>query len=240
MRISCNGCRILRKGCSDNCSIRPCLSWITSPEAQSNATLFLAKFYGRAGLLNLINAAPHHLRAAVFKSLLYEASGRIVNPVNGSLGLLWTGDWGRCQAAVDAVLAGSEIKDAVPDFDLQVGSKPTVIDCGECHVAKDSDVDKGSINKVTKGRARFKMSRESKVIKPIARVGSVDSDTLGSLNLQQQNSRWERSESESLFSGETVEAMLVNRDIEPEQDQMRHDDEIGADETEVDLELTLG
>ncbi|EMS48698.1 hypothetical protein TRIUR3_33679 [Triticum urartu] len=42
MRLSCNGCRVLRKGCSEDCSIRPCLQWIKSPEAQANATVFLA------------------------------------------------------------------------------------------------------------------------------------------------------------------------------------------------------
>ncbi|KHN24937.1 LOB domain-containing protein 41 [Glycine soja] len=62
MRMSCNGCRVLRKGCSENCSIRPCLQWIKSPESQANATVFLAKFYGRAGLMNLVNAGPEHLR----------------------------------------------------------------------------------------------------------------------------------------------------------------------------------
>ena len=62
MRMSCNGCRVLRKGCSDNCAIRPCLQWIRSPDAQGNATVFLAKFYGRAGLINLITAGPEHVR----------------------------------------------------------------------------------------------------------------------------------------------------------------------------------
>jgi len=62
MRMSCNGCRVLRKGCSDNCAIRPCLQWIRSPDAQGNATVFLAKFYGRAGLVNLITAGPEHVR----------------------------------------------------------------------------------------------------------------------------------------------------------------------------------
>jgi len=110
MRMSCNGCRVLRKGCSDACTIRPCLGWIKSPEAQANATVFLAKFYGRAGLLNLIAAAPTDaLRPAVFRSLLYEACGRIVNPVYGAVGLLWSGTWHMCQAAVEAVLKGAPI-----------------------------------------------------------------------------------------------------------------------------------
>ncbi|CDY34735.1 BnaA01g32900D [Brassica napus] len=99
MRMSCNGCRVLRKGCSDDCSIRPCLGWIKSPEAQANATVFLAKFYGRAGLMNLINAGPDHLRPGIFRSLLHEACGRIVNPIYGSVGLLWSGNWQLCQAA---------------------------------------------------------------------------------------------------------------------------------------------
>ncbi|RZC00510.1 LOB domain-containing protein 41 [Glycine soja] len=109
MRMSCNGCRVLRKGCSENCSIRPCLQWIKSPESQANATVFLAKFYGRAGLMNLVNAGPEHLRPAIFRSLLYEACGRIVNPIYGSVGLLWSGSWQLCQAAVENVLKGAPI-----------------------------------------------------------------------------------------------------------------------------------
>ncbi|OIW03644.1 hypothetical protein TanjilG_22301 [Lupinus angustifolius] len=110
MRLSCNGCRVLRKGCTPDCPIRPSLHWIKSPHSQSNATVFLAKFYGRAGLLNLLTAAEPHLRPAIFKSLLYEACGRIVNPVSGSTGLLTTGTWHLCQAAVEAVLSGAPIQ----------------------------------------------------------------------------------------------------------------------------------
>ncbi|CAF2138605.1 hypothetical protein BRARA_B01697 [Brassica rapa] len=109
MRMSCNGCRVLRKGCSENCSIRPCLQWIKSAESQANATVFLAKFYGRAGLMNLLSTGPDHLRPAIFRSLLYEACGRIVNPIYGSVGLLWSGNWHLCQAAVEAVMRGSPV-----------------------------------------------------------------------------------------------------------------------------------
>lgn len=62
MRTSCNGCRVLRKACNETCAIRPCLHWIKNPESQARATLFLAKFYGRAGLLNLLAAAPENMR----------------------------------------------------------------------------------------------------------------------------------------------------------------------------------
>lgn len=72
MRMSCNGCRVLRKGCSDDCSLRPCLEWIKTPESQANATVFLAKFYGRAGLMNLLNAGPEHLRPGKFYLLKHH------------------------------------------------------------------------------------------------------------------------------------------------------------------------
>jgi len=107
MRRSCNGCRVLRKGCSESCILRRCLHWIRAPESQANATIFLAKYYGRAGLLNLISSGPEHLRPDIFRSLLYEACGRILNPVYGSLGLVWSGNWAECQAGVDSILRGS-------------------------------------------------------------------------------------------------------------------------------------
>jgi len=107
MRKSCNGCRVLRKGCSESCILRPCLHWISTAESQANATIFLAKFYGRAGLVNLISSGPEHLRPAIFRSLLYESCGRMVNPIYGSLGLLCSGDWAECQARVETILRGS-------------------------------------------------------------------------------------------------------------------------------------
>ncbi|XP_078446166.1 LOB domain-containing protein 40-like [Wolffia australiana] len=147
MRMSCNGCRVLRKGCSDNCSIRPCVQWIKDPEWQGNATLFLAKFYGRAGLMNLINAAPDNLRPAIFRSLLYEACGRMVNPVYGAVGLLWKGSWELCQEAVEAVLRGQPVMQIPADIR---------------HVGKD-------INGVSKSSRRpFKRSSRKRTLSPIS------------------------------------------------------------------------
>eukprot|EP00250_Pteridium_aquilinum_P000328 c10364_g1_i2 orf=294-1313(-) len=48
--------------------------------------------------------------AALFQSLLYEACGRTVNPVFGAVGLLWSGNWGVCQTAVETVLKGGTLK----------------------------------------------------------------------------------------------------------------------------------
>lgn len=106
MRMSCNGCRVLRKGCSESCALRPCLQWIRSAESQANATIFLAKFYGRSGLMKLLNSGAEHLKPIIFRSLLYEACGRIANPIYGSVGLHWSGNWHICQAAVESVLNG--------------------------------------------------------------------------------------------------------------------------------------
>ncbi|PAN48998.1 hypothetical protein PAHAL_9G418100 [Panicum hallii] len=107
--MSCNGCRVLRKGCSEGCVLRPCLQWIDAADAQGHATVFVAKFFGRAGLLSFISAVPDAQRPALFQSLLYEAAGRTINPVHGAVGLLGTGNWHLCQAAVDTVLRGGAI-----------------------------------------------------------------------------------------------------------------------------------
>lgn len=56
--MSCNGCRVLRRGCSEKCALRPCLEWIDTPQGQGNATLFVSKFFGRSDLMAFITAVP--------------------------------------------------------------------------------------------------------------------------------------------------------------------------------------
>ncbi|KAL9404600.1 hypothetical protein Peur_001572 [Populus x canadensis] len=102
--MSCNGCRVLRKGCSEDCVLRQGIGWINNPQAQANATVFVAKFFGRAGLMSFMSSVPQSQRPSLFQSLLFEAVGRAVNPVSGAVGLLWTGNWHVCQKAVMAVL----------------------------------------------------------------------------------------------------------------------------------------
>ncbi|KAL5745005.1 hypothetical protein ACOSP7_026151 [Xanthoceras sorbifolium] len=172
MRMSCNGCRVLRKGCSENCSIRPCLQWIKSPESQANATVFLAKFYGRAGLMNLINAGPEHLRPAIFRSLLYEACGRIVNPIYGSVGLLWSGSWQLCQAAVEAVLKGAPIT-PINSEAAAIGQGPPLKAYDIRHVSKDENSAPASADRV-KTRCRAKRVVKPKASKHVVEFGSVD------------------------------------------------------------------
>ncbi|XP_031389834.1 LOB domain-containing protein 38-like [Punica granatum] len=108
--MSCNGCRVLRKGCSEQCVLRQCLRGVVGPQAQANATLFVAKFFGRATLLSFVSAVPEPHRPALFQSLLFEAVGRTINPVGGVVGLLWTGNWQLCQSSVETVLQGGPLQ----------------------------------------------------------------------------------------------------------------------------------
>ncbi|XP_030553506.2 LOB domain-containing protein 37-like [Rhodamnia argentea] len=125
--MSCNGCRVLRKGCSDGCMLRQCLHLIDSPQAQAHATLFVAKFFGRAALMSFVSAVPAAHRPALFQSLLFEAVGRTINPVGGAVGLIRTGNWRLCQSAVDTVLRGGALHALpepvdLPSFDLDRSS----------------------------------------------------------------------------------------------------------------------
>jgi hypothetical protein len=60
--------------------------------------------------MSFISNVPESQRPALFQSLLFEACGRTVNPVNGAVGLLWTGNWHVCQAAVETVLRGGTLR----------------------------------------------------------------------------------------------------------------------------------
>ncbi|XP_078178480.1 LOB domain-containing protein 37-like [Carex rostrata] len=120
--MSCNGCRVLRKGCSDSCVLRASVEWIESPKAQAHATVFVAKFFGRAGLIASLSGVPQAQRPALFQSLLYEACGRTISPVSGAIGLMWGGQWDLCEAAVDTVLCGGSLRpvdDLCGDIDMR-------------------------------------------------------------------------------------------------------------------------
>ncbi|KAE8685443.1 LOB domain-containing protein 41 [Hibiscus syriacus] len=253
MRMSCNGCRVLRKGCSENCSIRPCLQWIKSPESQANATVFLAKFYGRAGLLNLINAGTEHLRPGIFRSLLYEACGRIVNPIYGSVGLLWSGNWQLCQAAVEAVLKGSPIT-PIASEDAVDGQGPPLKAFDVRHISvEDNFAASNNVDRV-KSRCRVKRSVKRKVdkkaIKEESRNAEAKSEPLycsdeGNRSTSHESSLSHQSElavmdgeckeTESMISEETALASRLFPE-EPEFGGKVSNEECG----DVRLELTLG
>jgi hypothetical protein len=107
------------------------LQWIETPESQGFATVFVAKFFGRAGLMSFISAVPDTQRPALFQSLLFEAAGRTVNPVNGAVGLLWSGNWHVCQAAVETVLRGGALR-PIPEFLSANSTLPDLDEASDC------------------------------------------------------------------------------------------------------------
>lgn len=261
--MSCNGCRVLRKGCSENCSIRPCLQWIKSPESQANATVFLAKFYGRAGLMNLVNAGPEHLRPAIFRSLLYEACGRIVNPIYGSVGLLWSGSWQLCQAAVEAVLKGAPITPITSEAAAN-GRGPPLKAYDIRHVSKEEN--SAASTELTQQRvkprsrkrsslAKLKIQEEEKSSNDNKGVESGSTEPTGSVepveevmnrSVSHESSISHQSEAVAVVDGESKDSesetsMILFRD-EPELDRkMKPADRTGENgEEKVGLELTLG
>lgn len=64
--------------------------------------------------MNLISNGPEHLRPAIFRSLLYDACGRMLDPIYGSAGLVWSGNWAVCQAGVESILRGNSDSHFVP------------------------------------------------------------------------------------------------------------------------------
>ncbi|KAL1211400.1 LOB domain-containing protein 41 [Cardamine amara subsp. amara] len=231
MRMSCNGCRVLRKGCSEDCSIRPCLAWIKSPEAQANATVFLAKFYGRAGLMNLINAGPDHLRPGIFRSLLHEACGRIVNPIYGSVGLLWSGNWQLCQAAVEAVLNGEPITEIATDAATK-GQGPPLKMYDIRHISKDENSAAAAATGSTdlKRPKTRRAKRVSAVAKPTESEGKS-----GSGDASHDSSLSHQSEILAAHEGESKESESTDSEVlafSPPAVQ-------GSDEIKLDLTLGL-
>ncbi|XP_078428487.1 LOB domain-containing protein 40-like [Wolffia australiana] len=221
--VSCNGCRVLRKGCSERCVIRPCLNWINSAHSQAYATLFLAKFYGRAGLLNLVTAGEAHIRPAIFRSLLYEACGRIVNPVYGSVGLISSGRWQLCQEAVEAVLCGRRIACALADNSQNPRPR-------SAHKALCYDIRHVANRSKTSGKGRFKRSR--KLVKGTLSNVATESSVLQSSVDEEENGHW-RSQSRERVPGEENEENI---------DIASHalGDLATEDQREIELELTLG
>ncbi|XP_060193420.1 LOB domain-containing protein 41-like [Lycium barbarum] len=242
MRMSCNGCRVLRKGCSESCSIRPCLQWIKNPESQANATVFLAKFYGRAGLLNLINAGPDHLRPGIFRSLLYEACGRIVNPIYGSVGLLWSSNWQLCQNAVEAVLRGSPITSITSEVAAN-NNGPPLKAYDIRHVNKDNDnsTKSNDLHRV-RTKCRFKRQKVNPVCNEAVHDEEVNRSTSheSSLSHQSEPAVQHKVEFESrdivnyLHPEEMVEDSATCEPGSVHQEGERTGD------GEIELELTLG
>lgn len=185
--------------------------------------------------------------AAIFRSLLYEACGRIVNPIYGSAGLLWSGSWNLCQSAVEAVLSGSPISQISAESAACTTSPPLKA-CDIRHVSKDenSAASAGKDLHKVKTQGKFKRTAknpkvraESPDVDDAARVmwswshkdelvGSPSRDSGLSQHIEPPSRGGECGDADS-GSVETVEASLA-----------KTDDERVTDRSDVELELTLG
>lgn len=197
---------------------------------------------------------------AIFRSLLYEACGRIVNPIYGSVGLMWSGSWQLCQAAVEAVLKGAPIT-PINSEAAENGHGPPFKAYDIRHVSKDENSAASNDSNRVRTRCRVKRVVKPKPCKPAAAAGggfcsAVIDSTKDELtrSTSHDSSVSHQSElaivdgesketDESMVSVETAEASLLFR-AEPESatksKEGAHDVDTCTEMSGVGLELTLG
>uniref|UniRef100_A0A0D9X107 LOB domain-containing protein n=1 Tax=Leersia perrieri TaxID=77586 RepID=A0A0D9X107_9ORYZ len=69
---------------------------------------------------------------------MYEAAGRTINPVGGAVGLLSSGSWHLCQAAVETVLRGGGIGPMTDQLDAASLAARRGVGCSTFSTAKRS------------------------------------------------------------------------------------------------------
>lgn len=148
-----------------------------------------------------------------------------MDPIHGSVGLLWSGNWSKCQSAVDTVLSGSPItgsEDPAPNSTVPLNA------CDIRHAARDSS----KLNQV-KNRCRFKRNGSN-----AGNSGPLGSNGLVRVGRDEFSGLTSHdSLEESMFSVETVNDSF-ERCAKPESELKL--DESRADGGEIGLELTLG
>lgn len=82
-----------------------------------------------------------------------------MNPVNGAVGLLWTGNWHVCQAAVETVLRGGALH-PIPEFLCTSSTSPVLDEASECSdMFKLRDPSSSSRSRVEKRRRPYDPSK---------------------------------------------------------------------------------
>lgn len=175
-----------------------------------------------------------------------------MNPIYGSVGLLWSGNWQLCQNAVEAVLRGAPISQIECEA-AETNNGPPLKAYDIRHVSKNEKSD--DLHRV-RTRCRFKRSAANKP-KVVAKgwVGSGDDESAheegnrstsheSSLSHQSaaaaaaaaRNGEGESQDTESLASEGTAEVEVLER-VEPESSSEKDE---RAGDGEIELELTLG
>lgn len=210
----------------------------------------------RLRLENFVNCFGFLFLSAIFRSLLYEACGRIVNPIYGSVGLLWSGSWQLCQAAVEAVLKGAPITPITSEAAAN-GRGPPLKGYDIRHVSKDEN--SAATKERVKTRTRFKRTAAEAgcVTKPKddkeTRFGPVEpeSEEVMDRSGSHESSLSHQSEvaANAVVEGESKESKESESEVSEEASILLHDEPEShakvcdrADESadEVGLELTLG
>lgn len=159
--------------------------------------------------------------------MLYEACGRIVNPIYGSVGLLWSGNCQLCQNAVEAVLKGTPITPIASEIAVNNNGPPLKLPYDIRHISKDENPTKSRDLHRVRTRCRFKRSGAKTKSNPVC-SGSGDEKVNGSTS------------HESSLSHQSEEA-AVAPNVECESREMAEvEDSAMAEPAEVELELTLG
>lgn len=174
-----------------------------------------------------------------------------MNPIYGSVGLMWSGSWQLCQNAVEAVLKGDPITQIPTDHAAANKNGPPLNAYDIRHVNKEDNLSGSNDLHRVRARCRFKRSSVRAKTKSLLAAGSGEESGHEEVNrspshessLSHQSElagpvvERESQESESLVSGETAEADLLGRaEPNPEPEPARYDDEVA----EMELELTLG
>lgn len=155
-----------------------------------------------------------------------------MNPIYGSVGLLWSGSWQQCQAAVEAVLKGAPITPITSEAAAS-GRGPPLKAHDIRHVSKEEDSTLDTAQRV-KARSGFK-----RLVKPRARkvTRSEPAEEENRSTSHESSLSHPCKESES---GVSVEASVLFHDepeSNPNPNEIYRAEESGD---EVGLELTLG
>lgn len=170
--------------------------------------------------------------AEIFRSLLSDACGRLVNPVYGSAGLLWSGNWQLCQNAVEAVLRGDPITQTVAIDATEVNNGPPLTAYDIRHVPKDEN--NSNNHHRVKNRFRFKRSAGKELNRSINHDSSFTHQSKAVLNVEGGGR-----ETECLMTAEMAEGSALFR-AEPEWFVPDEDNNVAeAESEEIELDLTL-
>ncbi|KAK6921746.1 Lateral organ boundaries, LOB [Dillenia turbinata] len=168
-------------------------------------------------------------RTTIFRSLLYEACGRIINPIYGSVGLLWSNNWHRCQAAVESVLKGSPIV-PISTESPHKSPKPPLKFYDIRHISKELKQGNANLHKI-RIRRRFKRTQPGNHIEPARLKSFIDFASGAGLCGSEKNCDFKRP------AQYHQEIELLNGSGQTENGAKLESE---SDESEVELELALG